>query len=172
MYPEIADYFDDNPDEDGSEHIPPKKYFWDVFNTCKPELASKYIKYSLKQRNNVDEEDKSIEVAPEVLKELEEAEYFSKKKGRAAFMLTIGKQNKSIKRNRKRQYKLFDEIEERDTFRAKRIKKNDVQTENVFMNSYKSSKSKVFDKDTGSTKKKNSDDMIVEEQNRDGLIRF
>ena len=40
MYPEIADYFDDHFDDDSNEHIPPKKYFWNVFNTCKPELAS------------------------------------------------------------------------------------------------------------------------------------
>ena len=63
MYPEITDYFADYPDEDGEEHITPKKYFWNVFNTCKPELASKYIKHSLRQRNNADEEEKNIEVA-------------------------------------------------------------------------------------------------------------
>ena len=80
MYPEIVEYFADYPDEDDEEHIPPKKYFWNVFNTCKPELASKYIKHSLKQRNNIDEEEKNIEVAPEVLQQLEEADYFSKKR--------------------------------------------------------------------------------------------
>ena len=173
MFPEISDYFDDHFEEDGSEHIPPKKYFWDVFNTCKPELASKYIKHALKQRNNIDEEEKNIEVAPEVLKELEEADYFSKKKGRATYMLTIGKQNKAVKRNRKRQYKLYDEIADRQTFMPKRFKKHDAQPDNVFMSSYKASKTKVLDNETGSKKRqKNSDDMIVEEQNTDGLIRF
>ena len=173
MYPEITDYFADYPDEDGDEYIPPKKYFWDVFNTCKPELASKYIKHSLKQRNNVDEEDKSIEVAPEVLKELEDADYFSRKKGRATFMLTIGKQNKPIKRNRKRQYKLYDEIADRQPYIAKRLKTSEGQTNNVFENPYKMSVSKGLLKETASKKKqKNSDDMIVEEQNTNGLIRF
>ena len=33
MYPEIRDYFADYSDEDEEDHIPPKKYFWNVFNT-------------------------------------------------------------------------------------------------------------------------------------------
>ena len=56
---------------------------------------------------------------PEVLKQLEEADYFSRKKGRATFMLTMGKQNKSVKRTRKRQYKLYDEIADREVFKPK-----------------------------------------------------
>ena len=173
MYPEIADYFDDHFDEDGNEHIPPKKYFWNVFNTCKPELASKYIKHSLRQRNNVDEEEKNIEVAPEVLKELEEADYFSRKKGRATFMLAMGKQNKTIKRNRKRQYKLYDEIADRQPFKAKRIKKHEGQFNNVFENPYKIDQSKTLSNELGSKRKqKNSDDMNVEQENTDGYIRF
>ena len=173
MYPEIIDYFADYPDEDEEDHIPPKKYFWNVFNTWKPDLASKYIKYSLKQRNNADEEEKNIEVAPEVLKQLEEADYFSKKKGRATFMLTIGKQNKSIKRTRKRQYKLYDEIEDRDTYKAKRLKKHEGGSDNVFTSAYKMNQSKMLDKGTASKRKqKDSDDMIVEQENKEGLIRF
>ena len=138
-----------------------------------PELASKYIKYSLKQRNNADEEEKNIEVAPEVLKQLEEADYFSKKKGRATFMLTIGNQNKSVKRTRKRQYKLYDEIEDRETYRAKRLKKHEGGPENVFTSAYKMNQSKMLDKSTASKKRqKDSDDMVVEQENKEGLIRF
>ena len=112
-------------------------------------------------------------MAPEVLKQLEEADYFSKKKGRETFMLTIGKQNKSIKRTRKRQYKLYDEIEDRDTYKAKRLKKHEGGPENVFTSAYKMNQSKMLDKGTASKKKqKNSDDMIVEQENKEGLIRF
>ena len=173
MYPEIVEYFADYPDEDDEEHIPPKKYFWNVFNTCKPDLASKYIKHSLRQRNNIDEEEKNIEVAPEVLQQLEEADYFSKKKGRTTFMLTIGKQNKPTKRTRKRQYRLYDEIVDREPFKAKRIKKHEVVPDNIFTNPYKMSQSKKADIGTASKKKhKESDNMDVEPENKDGLIRF
>ena len=88
-------------------------------------------------------------------------------------MLTIGKQNKSIKRTRKRQYKLYDEIEDRDTYKAKRLKKHEGGPDNVFTSAYKMNQSKTLDKGTASKRKqKDSDDMIVEQENKEGLIRF
>ena len=64
-----------------------------------PDLANKFISHSLKERNLENKEgDKTVEVSEDVLNQLHSAHYFSKKKGKALFMLTASKELGIIKR--------------------------------------------------------------------------
>ena len=122
----IIDYFpeySENPD-----YIPPKRYLWDIFWTMDSDLANKFIAHSLKERNLKDQEgDKTVEVSEDVLNQLHSAHYFSKKKGKALFMLTASKELGIIKRKRKKSFKAFDPaIDKEETKgRSKRSKLND-----------------------------------------------
>ena len=86
-YPEIIDYFPEyleNP-----EYLPPKKYMWDIFSTKDSSIANKFISHSLKERNLKDNEgERTVEVSEDVLNQLHSAHYFSKKKGKALFILS------------------------------------------------------------------------------------
>ena len=86
-YSEIIDYFPEyieNP-----EYLPPKKYMWDVFRTRNLSMAHKFNSHSLNEWNRkVSEGERMVEVSEEVLNQLHSAHYFSKKKGKALFMLS------------------------------------------------------------------------------------
>ena len=74
-----------------------------------PDLANKFIAHSSKEKYHKDQEgDKTIEVSEDVLNQLHSAHYFSKKKGKALFMLTASKELGIIKRKRKKSFKAFD----------------------------------------------------------------
>ena len=66
MYAKIKGYFDEFISyfpkyEENLEHIPPKKYIWDMFWTIDSELANRFIAHSLKERNQENKEwDKTI----------------------------------------------------------------------------------------------------------------
>ena len=96
-YESIIDYFPEY--SENLEYIPPKRFLWDIFWTMDPDLANKFITHSLKERNHQDQEgDKTIEVSEDALNQLHSAHYFSKKKGKALFMLTASKELGIIKR--------------------------------------------------------------------------
>ena len=103
-YPEIIDYFPEyleNP-----EYLPPKKYMWNIFSTKDSSMANKFISHSLKERNLKDNEgERTVEVSEDVLNQLHSAHYFSKKKGKALFMLSASKELGTIKRKRKKSIK-------------------------------------------------------------------
>ena len=95
-YSEIVDYFpeyQENPD-----YLPPKKFMCDIFST---KDSSKFISHSLKERNLKDfEGERTVEVSEDVLNRLHSAHYFSKKKGKALFMLSASKEIGVIKRKK------------------------------------------------------------------------
>jgi len=102
MYSKIKDYIEDAIDyfpdyNDTPDYLPPKKFMWDIFATLDYDLACTFVDYSMKQRNSVNnDKDKTIEIDEDIYKELEASNFFSKKKGTAINMLTIGRINKSI----------------------------------------------------------------------------
>ena len=100
-YESIINYFpeySENPD-----CLLPKKFLWDKISTLDPDLANKFISHSLKERNLENKEgDKTVEVSEDILHQLHSAHYFSKKKGKALFMLTASKKLGIIKRKRKK----------------------------------------------------------------------
>ena len=62
---------------------------WDIFSTKDSIMANKIISYSLKERNYENNEgERTVEVSEDVLNQLHAAHYFSKKKGKASFMLS------------------------------------------------------------------------------------
>ena len=132
-YPEIIDYFpeyQENPD-----YLPSKKFMWDIFSTKDSSMANKFISYSLKKRNLKDfEGERTVEVSEDVLNQLHSANYFSKKKGKALFMLSASKELGAIKRKRKREIREFDPYnkeEEKKEPSSKRQKKNDEGNQKI-----------------------------------------
>ena len=131
-YPEIVDYFpeyQENPD-----YLPPKKFMWDIFSTKDSSMANKFISHSLKERNLKDfEGERTVEVSEDVLNQLHSAHYFSKKKGKALFMLSASKELGAIKRKRKRLIREFDpyDKEEKKEPSSKRQKKNDEGNQRI-----------------------------------------
>ena len=132
-YPEIVDYFpeyQENPD-----YLPPKKFMWDIFSTKDSSMANKFISHSLKERNLKDfEGERTVEVSEDVLNQLHSAHYFSKKKGKALFMLSASKELGAIKRKRKRlirEFDPYDKEEEKKEPSSKRQKKNDEGNQRI-----------------------------------------
>ena len=115
----LVDYFpeyQENPD-----YLPPKKFMWDIFSTKDSNIANKFISHSLKERNLKDfEGERTLEVSEDVLNQLHSAHYFSKKKGKALFMLSASKERGTIKRNRKMQLESL-------IFMIKKKRKNQAQ---------------------------------------------
>ena len=100
MYPKIKKYYPEY--EETSGFIPPKKYMWDIFSTRDSNIGNRFISHSLKERNQEEKEgDRIVEVSENVLNQLQAAHYFSKKKGKALFMLKASKDLRTIKRKRK-----------------------------------------------------------------------
>ena len=132
-YPEIIDYFPEyleNP-----EYLPPKKYMWDIFSTKDSSTANKFIFHSLKERNLKDNEgERTVEVSEDVLNQLHSVHYFSKKKGKALFMLSASKELGTIKRKRKKSIKEFDPFkdeEEKKEYWSKRKKINEEGNQKI-----------------------------------------
>ena len=125
--PEIINYFPEY--EDTINYIPPKQFMWDIFCTNNQEMANKLVNHSLSQRSKQEgNEDKTIEVTEDVLNQLHGANYFSKKKGKALFMLKAGKTYGVVQRKRKKKYEslnLKELEEEKKEFQSKRAKISD-----------------------------------------------
>ena len=66
---------------------------------------------------------KTIGVSEDVFNQLHSAHYFSKKKGKALFILTASKELGSIKRKRKKSFKVFDPSYEEGKERLNKEKK-------------------------------------------------
>ena len=98
---EIINYFPEY--EDSKDYIPPKQFMWDIFCTHNQEMANRFVSHSLNQWSKHEgNEDKTIEVTEDVLNQLHGANYFSKKKGKALFMLKAGKKYGVVQRKRKK----------------------------------------------------------------------
>ena len=94
-------------------------------------MANKFISHSLKQRNLDDTEgERTVEVSEEVLNQLHDAHYFSKKKGKALFMLSASRELGVIKRKRKRSFKSFDPLEDKEESKEYRQKRGKFREEN------------------------------------------
>ena len=108
---------------------------WDIFSTRDSNMANKFISFSLKERNLKDEEgERTVEVSEDVLNQLHAANYFSKKKGKALFMLSASKELGMIKRKRKKSFKSFDPLnndEERKELPKKRSKIIDESNQKI-----------------------------------------
>ena len=116
----FVEYFPDYGDST-TDYVPPKKFFWDVFSTFDSELAERYIAYSMEQRNkSVEPSNDVVEVKKDVLNNLFKYRFFSKKKGRALFMLKASKDLCSVKRKRKKKYSVLDDEGHRSDKRQKR----------------------------------------------------
>mgnify|MGYP003441658618 CR=1 FL=1 len=99
--PEAINYFPEY--EDTPQFLPPKRFMWDVFSTLNFELATLFVQHSMKIRNWAeDDKNKVVEIDEEILRDIKNASFFSKKKGTALNMLTIDRANKTIKRKRRR----------------------------------------------------------------------
>ena len=89
-------------------------------------MANKFVNHSLKQRSKCEEiEDRTVEISEDVLNQLHSVNYFSKKKGKALFMLKVGKEISAIQRKRKRVYESYEPNsfeEEKNGYRNKRTK--------------------------------------------------
>ena len=79
---------------------------WDIFCTHNQEMANRFVSHLLNQRSKHEGiEDKTIEVTEDVLNQLNGANYFSKKKGKALFMLKAWKKYRVVQRKiKKKQY--------------------------------------------------------------------
>ena len=132
-YPEIINYFPEY--SENPEYLPPKKYMWDIFSTKDSSMANKFISHSLKERNLKDSEgERTVEVSEEVLNQLHSAHYFSKKKGKALFMLSVSKELGTIKRKRKKSIREFNPLEgeeEKKEYKSKRMKQNDEGNQKI-----------------------------------------
>ena len=129
-YPEIINNFPEY--SENPEYLPPKKYMWDIISTKDSSMANKFISHSLKERNlKNSEEERIVEVSEEVLNQLHSAHYFSKKKGKAFFLLSASKELRTIKRKRKksiREFKPLEGEEEKKEYESKRMKqKNEAK---------------------------------------------
>ena len=83
------------------------------FSTKDSNMANKFIFHSLKQRNLDDTEgERTVEVSEDVLNQLHGVYYFSKKKGKALFMLSASKELGVIKG--KKSFKAFDPLEDKE----------------------------------------------------------
>ena len=89
FYPDLEAYFPIY----SNNYIPPRSFFWEVFGTLHFDDAKRFIdeerqtRYQIEENNN----ERVVKVHPEMLKALENVNYFSKKKGRALI-----KMNKKI----------------------------------------------------------------------------
>ena len=126
-YPEIVIYFPEY--SENPEYLSPKRFLWDIFSTKDSNMANKFISHSLKQRNLDDEEgERTVEVSEDVLNQLHGAHYFLKKKRKALFMLSASKELWVIKR--KRSFKAFDPLEDKEEKKDQRQKRGKFMEEN------------------------------------------
>ena len=108
------------------EYIPPKKFLWDLFSTLNNELALKFVKYSIDQRaEEAVEGEKTIEIAEEILDEVKQFRYFSKKRGKALHMMKAKKEFTDVKRKRRREIASFTPEEIKGPPPPKRFMKSD-----------------------------------------------
>ena len=90
-----------------------KRNICGIYSASKTQAWQISLYHSLKKRNLKDKEgERTVEVSEEVLNQLHSAHYFSKKKGKALFMISASKGLGTIKRKQKKQIKEFDQLKE------------------------------------------------------------
>jgi hypothetical protein len=122
--PDLVYYFPEYEEE----YIPSKKFFWDIFATLDYELAKNVIDYAISVRTKGEgdgEDEKEVEVADDIMKELLDTKYYSKKKGKAIFMLSAANKYQKVQRKRKREFKPLDLGQAEINRKVKRVKKNE-----------------------------------------------
>ena len=77
-----------------------------------------------------EEGERTVEVSEDVLNQLHGAHYFSKKKGKALFMLSASKELGVIKGKRGRSFKAFDPLEDKEEKKDQRQKRGNFMEEN------------------------------------------
>ena len=128
-YSELIDYFPEY--QENPEYVPPKRFMWHIFSTKDSIMANKFISYSLKWRNyENDEGERTVEVSEDVLNQLHAAHYFSKKKGKALFMLSASRELGTIKRKRKKSFKSFDPLKNEEEKKDHNLKRSKINEEN------------------------------------------
>ena len=128
-YPEIVIYFPEY--SENPEYLPPKRFLWNIFSTKDSNMKNKFISHSLKQRNlDYTEGEITVEVSEDVLNQFHGAYYFSKKKGKALFMLSSSKELGVIKRKRKKFCKAFDPFEDKEENKECHIKRGKFTEDN------------------------------------------
>jgi hypothetical protein len=136
IYPRVKGYLENMPMyfpdyKDG--YVPPRKFFWDIFNTLDNEMAESFVNFGIQQRNESDAVVKDeIEIEEDIYKEITSNFFHSRKKGRALSMLASNKDYSNVSRKRKRKYLALGESkdeEEKEDNRSKRMKKFDTENE-------------------------------------------
>ena len=155
--------------EDNPEYVPPKQFMWDIFWTLNEEMANKFINHSLKQRSKWEEnEDRTVEVAEDVLNQLHSTNYFSKKKGKALYMLKTCKEFGVVQRKRKRVYDSYDpnnQEEEKKETQMKRAKVNEGNskiTEWLVLQKKKNNKKDIWDENEDEANDSSGSSMNVD----------
>jgi hypothetical protein len=122
-------YFPDYKDN----YVPPRKFFWDIFNTLDNEIAEVFVSYGIEQRAKSDTVPKDeIEIEEDIYKEISNNFFHSRKKGRALSMLASNKDYSKVERKRKRKFLAYGEVgdeEEKEERPRKRMMGNDRSDE-------------------------------------------
>nr|AAA91342.1 ORF3 [Moneuplotes crassus] len=133
---------------------------WDVFSTLDSDLAFQFVKFAIDQRAEEENEgDKTIEIDEDVLRDMKSVKYFSKKKGKALYMLKANKDYTTVKRKRRREFTTFDpdNKEEEKEYHGKRVKRQ--ETENVMIsNPFKKKRNVFLDEKEVRISRRNSDE--------------
>ena len=80
-YPDLIYYFSEY--NENSKYLPSKKYMWHILSAWEFAKANTFISYSLKERNQEENEDERIvEIYEDVPSQLHAAHYFCKRKER------------------------------------------------------------------------------------------
>lgn len=111
------------------DYLPPKQFMWDIFHTLDPDTAEEFIKFAMAQRSKEkDEGDRTIDIDKDVWNEIKSMQYYSKKKGKALFMLKASKQYKfGLGKRKRHQMELYDPNKEecKTEMSGKRVKRDD-----------------------------------------------
>lgn len=101
MYPGLDQYFPVYQDN----YVPGRKFFWQVFGTLYHDDAKRYINMEREKRFAEEEQAKErvMLINPEILEELQNTQYYSRKKGRALFKMTA-KQYPPLEKKKKMTY--------------------------------------------------------------------
>ena len=149
------------------DYLPPKKFMWDVFSTFNSKTAEKFISHALKQRNEeVKEGDKTVEVWEDVLNQLHSANYFSKKKGKALYMLKASKDYTKVQRKRKKKFEALDLTkEEKEHWFTKRKKMNESYKITEWLERSNSKQSEPNEEEKNEEDDDNSKEMNIDKPN-------
>ena len=67
-----------------------RKYFWDISSTLNQEFDKKFINYSIKNKQKINQETK-IEIPEEIMRQINKKHFYSRQKGRELYMIVTSK---------------------------------------------------------------------------------